>query len=133
MDSINAFALIEQYIDGWKENNLNKIAGCLTENITIIESHGPTYSGIESVNHWFDLWLKAQSHVVRWDIHSMHFCEHSQAAFCEWDFACVISGVEYALPGVSMVKFSGQKINLIHEYRMTKPPCPWDGQCLQSV
>ena len=33
MDSINAFALIEQYIDGWKENNLNKIAGCAKPSI----------------------------------------------------------------------------------------------------
>jgi hypothetical protein len=133
MDSIKAFALIEQYIDGWKENDLKKFADCLSENITIIESHGPIYSGIKSVNHWFDLWLKAQSRIVRWDIRSMHFCEQSQAAFCEWDFACVSSGVEYALPGMSMVKFSGQKISLIHEYRMTKPPYSWGGQRLQSA
>ncbi len=41
--------LIQQYVDGWKENNLNKIISCLTSDCTVIESHGPTYYSVEDI------------------------------------------------------------------------------------
>lgn len=41
--------LIQLYIDGWKENNINKIIQPLANNCVIIESHGPTYSNVKEV------------------------------------------------------------------------------------
>jgi hypothetical protein len=128
----DAFEVIQQYINGWKQNNLKMITSCLIENCIVIESHGPTYHGIRDIELWFKYWLEAKSVVSRWNIDSFTFCEKQQTAFCEWDFACVSNSVGYALPGVSVVKFSGNKIAFIHEYRMTQPAYEWRGDKLKS-
>ena len=98
----------------------------------VIESHGPTYHGIPDIESWFKLWLGAKSTVTRWDILSFSFCETVKTAFCEWDFACVSNEIEYALPGISVLKFADQKISFIHEYRMTQPAYEWEGKELKS-
>jgi hypothetical protein len=53
--------LILNYVDGWKQNNLQLIKECLTDDCIIIESHGPQYQGISDVERWFKLWLDAKS------------------------------------------------------------------------
>jgi hypothetical protein len=132
MSKDTAFTLIKTYITGWQQNDLALITSCLAENCVITESHGPTYYSIAQIEEWFSLWLVANSTVLHWDISSFYFCEQQQTAFCEWDFACVSNGVEYALPGISVVKFSGNKIGSIHEYRMTQPAYDWQGDSLKS-
>lgn len=128
----DAFELMQQYIKGWKQNDLKMITSCLIENCIVIESHGPTYHGIRDIGLWFKYWLEAKSVVSRWNIGSFTFCEKQQTAFCEWDFACVSKSVEYALPGISIVKFSDNKIAFIHEYRMTQAAYEWRGDKLKS-
>jgi ketosteroid isomerase-like protein len=132
MKETDAFRLTQQYINGWKENDLAQIIASLADDCTVIESHGPTYQGIAAVERWFELWLAANSHVKKWDITSFHFCEQQQVAFCEWDFACVSHNEEYALLGISIIKFSDHKINTLHEYRMTHAAYSWKGERLQS-
>ena len=132
MNKKTAVHLVQQYIDGWKQNDLDRIIACLTNDCCIIESHGPIYQGIAAVRTWFALWLAANSHIKKWDIKSFYFCTEQQTAFCEWDFACVSHDEEYTLPGISVVKFSANKINFIHEYRMTHDAYPWHGEQLQS-
>src|SRR3989338_5876426 len=89
-----AFNLIQQYIDGWKQNNL-----------TIITS-----------------WLAANSKITKWNILSFYFCNEKKTAFVEWDFSCISNNIEYLIPaGISVVRFVEQKIAFIHEYRMTHP------------
>lgn len=127
-----AFELTQMYINGWKQNDLKMITSCLTENCIIIESHGPTYHGMRDIELWFKYWLEAKSIITRWNISSFTFCENQQTVFCEWDFACVSNNIEYALPGISIVKFSNKKIAFIHEYRMTRPAYEWRGDKLNS-
>lgn len=111
--------LIQQYVDGWKENNLNKIISCLTSDCTVIESHGPTYYSVEDIKKWFSFWLQGNGKVEKWEIASFYFIETEQTALFEWDFSCVSQGVKYHLPGISVVRFIKDKISFIHEYRMT--------------
>ncbi|ATN85955.1 hypothetical protein [Coxiella burnetii] len=104
MNEKTAFNLIQQYIEGWKQNDLLLILSTLAEDCVVIESHGPQY-----------------------------FCEKKETAFVEWAFGCVSNGREYALPGgISVVKFSDQKIAFLHEYRMTRAIYRWEGKRLNS-
>jgi len=121
-----SLALIQSYINGWKQNNIQLIASCLSENCIVIESHGPTYHGIQDISTWFKLWTEAKSTISKWDIQSFTFCEQEQTAFCEWDFACRSNNTRYAFPGISILKFTNHKISFIHEYRMTAPAFDWD-------
>jgi len=121
----NAFELVRQYISGWKQNDLHLITSCLAENCVVIESHGPVYNGIRDIEKWFKLWVEAKSAISKWDILSFTFNEKEQTAFCEWDFVCISNNTQYALSGISVVKFLNHKINFIHEYRMTKPAYKW--------
>lgn len=127
-----ALKLIQQYVAGWKQNNLRKITSCLTENCIVIESHGTTYNGIQDIEHWFALWLRAKSAVTKWDVLSFYCLDHEKTAFFEWDFSCISNGVKYNLPGISVVKFSGEKISFIHEYKMTHPAYTWQRDVLKS-
>lgn len=49
MNDKNSRVLIQQYITGWKENNFQLIADCLTKNPVVIESQGPTYHGVKDI------------------------------------------------------------------------------------
>lgn len=121
-----ARTLIQAYIGGWKENNIEKIVAPLMTDCTIVESHGPTYHGIQQIRQWVKMWKKENGKVVRWNITSFRFIEKEHVAVVEWDFACTVSGKDHALLGISLVKFTGEKISVIHEYRMTKSPYNWN-------
>ena len=114
--------LVYEYVNGWKQNDITKITKPLANNCIIIESHGPTYHGLKQIRQWFEFWKKEKGKVLHWDISSFYFLESKNTAFFEWDFACHVRGKEYHLPGISIVKFTGDKISFIHEYRMTKNP-----------
>ncbi len=43
MNEKTAFNLIQQYIEGWKQNDLLLILSTLAEDCVVIESHGPQY------------------------------------------------------------------------------------------
>lgn len=115
-----ARTLVQQYIDGWKEGSIEKIIALLHEDCVIIESHGPRYRGVDQVRKWFEYWVREKGKVLRWNITSFYFVENT--AFFEWDFACNVSGKDHELLGISIVKFSENKISFLHEYRMTKTP-----------
>lgn len=127
-----AFDLVQRYINGWKQNDLQMILSSLAENCIIIESHGPTYEGISDVESWFKFWLAANSIVTQWDMLSFYFVEEINTAYIEWNFSCDSRGSQYSFPGISIIKFSNEKIWFIHEYRMTHQPYEWDGDSLRS-
>ncbi|MBI1984605.1 MAG: nuclear transport factor 2 family protein [Candidatus Wildermuthbacteria bacterium] len=112
--------LIQKYVDGWKENDIEKIIAPLSDECVIIESHGPTYQGIKQVKKWFEYWVQEKGRVIRWEITSFYFLGEENTAFFEWDFTCNAAGKGHELLGISLVKFSGGKISFLHEYRMTK-------------
>jgi hypothetical protein len=121
----NKGGAIQTYIDGWKENNLEKILSSLAKGCKIIESHGPTYNGIDQVKKWVEVWLKANGVVRRWDVASLYIIEGG--AVFEWIFECFVDGKDYYLEGISVVVFENGKIKYLREYRSTKKPFDWDG------
>jgi SnoaL-like domain len=131
MDEAIAHRLIQSYLEGWKQLDLSMVLSSLSENGVIIESHGPTYQGIEEVKRWINCWIKTGSRVLRWDLRSFYFVDKEKTAFFEWDFHCVANQRDYVLAGSSLVKFSGEKIAFIHEYCMTHMPHPWVKDMLQ--
>jgi hypothetical protein len=131
MNEGQAFELVQMYINGWKRSDLEMITSGLDENCVIIESHGPVYYGIRKIELWFKFWLEAKSTVLKWDISSFTFCETNLTAFCEWDFACISNEIEFAILGISFIKFSNHKITFIHEYRMTQPMYEWNEDKLE--
>jgi ketosteroid isomerase-like protein len=132
MDEKHAFYLVQQYFKGWEQNNLTTIKSCLSDDCVVIESHGPTYNGIHKIEKWLNLWIESKSKVLKWKINSFSFCIEKEIAFCEWDFSCVANDNKYDLTGISVVRFSDQKISFIHEYRMTFPPYTWEGNELKT-
>ncbi len=127
-----ALDLVQQYMNGWKQNNLSLITSCLTKNCIVIESHGPTYHGIEAIERWFKLWMGAKSSIIYWSLHDFYFCENKSAVFVEWDFACTSSDTKYSFSGCSLYKILNGKIDFIQEYRMTHYAYPWRGDTLTS-
>lgn len=125
MHKKKAFELVQQYVNGWKENNSEKIFFSLSQDCVVIESHGPAYQSLADVKCWFDLWLQAKSIVTRWDILAFYYDQLDKTAFFQWEFACVSNGQQYSFPGASVIKFNNQKIIFIQEYRMTHPIFNW--------
>jgi len=122
--------LTQLYIDGWKENNINKIIQPLANNCVIVESHGPTYSNVKEIKQWFSFWKQEKGKVLHWKINSFYFIKKENIAFLEWNFVCNVSNKKHSLFGISIVKFQKNKISFIHEYRMTKNPYKWNASRL---
>lgn len=130
LDKDSALILIKQYMEGWKKNDLCLITSTLDDKCIVIESHGPTYYGIDDIQLWFNFWIAVDSKILRWDLTS--YFHENNAAFIEWDFECFSNGIKYPLSGASIIKFSDKKINFIHEYRMKRPAFDWDKEKLIS-
>jgi ketosteroid isomerase-like protein len=123
IDDRMAKRLVETYVDGWRRNDLQNVLSPLSPDCIVIESHGPTFHGIEAIRQWVENWISAGSRIDGWDITSFHFLE--DAAAFEWDFECVAGGRHYHIEGVSIVEFSEGKISAVREYRRTE--APYDG------
>ena len=117
--------LVEDYVDGWWNNDLEKIECTLSPNCVVIESHGPTYRGPEIIRQWVESWFAEGSRIERWDITSFHYLD--EVAVFEWDFVCVVTGKEYRLQGISIVEFDTDRIVALREYRRTEMPFEWSG------
>jgi ketosteroid isomerase-like protein len=115
--------LVEAYVGGWRDNDLPRIVSTLSPDCVIIESHGPTYRGIDKVRQWVESWIAEGSTVDRWDITSFHFVEGT--AVFEWGFECTVAGEHYRLDGASVVELEGDRIVALREYRRTELPFEW--------
>jgi hypothetical protein len=120
-----AHQLIIAYIEGWKINNPAQIIDTLATDCIIIESHGPTYRGLDIATQWIAGWLGRGDTVDRWDITTFCFDEVKQTAVFEWEFECTAGGVHYEIDGSSIVEFEDDKIVGLREYRMTESPYEW--------
>jgi hypothetical protein len=123
MNNQDARLLIETYVDGWRNNDLEKIINTLSPDCLIIESHGPAYRGIGHVREWIKSWIHERSTVERWDITS--FISFESSAVFEWGFECTAGGEHYHLDGISIVELGDDKIIAMREYRRTEFPYEW--------
>ncbi len=128
MNRHDAYRLITAYVEGWKANNPAQIVDTLAKNCAIVESHGPTYRGLEITQQWIESWLGGGNTVDRWDITSFCFDETEQAAVFEWEFECTADSVHYEIDGISVAEFEGGKIVTLREYCMTETPYEWTGE-----
>ena len=117
--------LVEDYVNGWRNSDPQKILSTLTPDCVVIESHGPTYHGHAVVQRWIESWFAEGSRVDRWDITGLH-CMDDTAVF-EWDFLCTVEEKQYQLQGISIVEFEEDKIVALREYRRTEMPFAWSG------
>lgn len=132
MKKNQALELVSQYINGWKSNNLLEILTSLDDNCQIIESHGTTYYDKQDIKDWFKFWVKAESHIKKWETLSFYYLENENTAFFEWDFLCTSNHIDYPIIGISKIQFKNNKILSIHEYRMTKSAYKWNKDSLNS-
>ncbi|MBN1813922.1 MAG: nuclear transport factor 2 family protein [Anaerolineae bacterium] len=128
MNRQDAYQLITTYVEGWKTGDAAQIINTLAPGCVIVESHGPTYRGLEIARQWIEGWLGLGNTVDRWDVTSFYFDEAEQAAAFEWGFECTADGVHYAIDGISIVEFEGDKIIALREYRMTESAYDWTGE-----
>jgi hypothetical protein len=128
MNRQNASQLITAYVEGWKINNPAQIIDTLASDCVIVESHGPTYHGLEITTQWIEGWLGRGDTVDRWDVTSFCFDEAKQTAVFEWEFECTSDDVHYKIDGISIADFEDGKIVGLREYRMTEPPYEWTGE-----
>jgi hypothetical protein len=128
MNHQDARQLITAYVEGWKVNDPPQIIDTLAPNCLIVESHGPTYRGLDVATRWIEGWLGTGNTVDRWDITSFCFDEEKQTAIFEWGFECTSEGMHYKIDGISIAEFVDDKIVGLREYRLTESPYEWTGE-----
>jgi ubiquinone/menaquinone biosynthesis C-methylase UbiE len=125
MNRQKAHELITAYIEGWQTNDPTRVINTLAPDCVIIESHGPTYRGLETASRWIVGWMGTGHTVDRWDVTSFCFDDAERIAAFEWRFACTVDGVHYEIDGISIAEFRNNKIASLREYRMTEKPYEW--------
>ena len=117
MDRSLAEQLVRTYIEGWKEYNSAKVMSTLDPACVFIESDGETFRGAEAVGRELDKRIAGDYgswQITRWDVTSLAFGDG--ACFVEWSFEG-----RGAMEGASLVRFKGDKISYLREYRTTQP------------
>jgi hypothetical protein len=115
---MNKKALIQSYIEGWKQGSVAKILAPLADSCTIIESHGPHYHGKEAVRKWVEDWNRQGNKVEKWDMTSFH--EIEDGFVCEWDFSYRGKNIQESFSGITIAYIHERKIAALKEYRMVK-------------
>lgn len=110
--------LIEQYLNGWREGDIQRITKILTKACIIIESHGPKYKGIKEIIKWIEDWNKNKNKINMWHITSFYQTENT--AIFEWKFSCTVNGKLHNIDGISIAKIKNNKISFLREYKMAK-------------
>ena len=116
-------AIIQSYVDGWRESREEKILDVLAEDCIIIESHGSTYRGKKIVKKWIADWRSHGDAVEKWVITSFHTCD--DLAIFEWVFAYRGRKIREAFEGITLAKIKNNKISDLREYRATAFPFIW--------
>lgn len=119
-DPESAHERVSSYVEGWKAGDIERVLGTLTEDCVVIESHGPTYLGVDRIRRWMESWFRDGGAIPRWDITWLMYA-HGTATF-EWAFTCTGSWGEASFDGATVVRFRGDRIAHLREYRCTEPP-----------
>ncbi len=114
--------LIQSYMDGWKMGDQAKILTSLSANCVIVESHGPTYRGIEIIKKWIIEWTRSNK-IENWDLTS--FYSFDNMICCEWDFSYIGKETKEKFSGITIAQIDHGKIAWLKEYRMTAAPYEW--------
>lgn len=110
--------LIEKYIKGWKDRDLEMLLSVLHAQIEVRECTGAVYQGKETLEKWFTDWNQGTNKILYWKINSLSFDENKSVAFFEWKFKCFFEDKEYEFEGLSIIYFKDKLIFRIKEYEM---------------
>lgn len=120
MTDKQAKQLVETYIYGWRDHDMEKILDVLADDCVIVESHGPRYNGKEKVQMWIEDWIDEGSNVLKWEISKIYYA--GDEAFCEWSFASETDEMIDEFEGITIFHFDSKgKIKKLREYRTTDP------------
>ncbi len=115
--------LIQRYIEGWKKGSAEEILDVLADDCLIIESHGPTYKGKESVKEWIANWFGKGNRIEKWEMTSFFNC--GAIFVSEWAFAYKNEEMHEEFEGITIAKVKSGKIVQLREYRATALPFLW--------
>ncbi len=122
MNRDTAIRSIQDYVQGWVQQDLDLALGVLSPQIVIVENDGSVYQGHAEVRAWFADWHAApkSGRVLRWQLDAILFDDTTGRAAVEWEFECAFQGQVYSFPGASLFHFDAVGISCIHEFRMEK-------------
>ena len=107
--------LFQQTIDAWLNKHIKKLLIILSEDILWTEYFGAQYQGKAEIEKWFCQWNNpVENKVKSWAV-DKYYVDNETALFT-WTFRCFYEGKEGILDGISLVKFSGNKICEIQEF-----------------
>ncbi|KST82324.1 hypothetical protein KF7_2269 [Lactococcus lactis subsp. lactis] len=107
--------LFQQTIDAWLNKDIKKLLIVLSEDILWTEYFGAQYQGKAEIEKWFCQWNNpVENKVKSWTV-DKYYVDNESALFT-WTFRCFYEGKEGILDGISLVKFSGNKICEIQEF-----------------
>ncbi|KSU27643.1 hypothetical protein N42_0870 [Lactococcus lactis subsp. lactis] len=107
--------LFQQTIDAWLTKDVKKLLIVLSEDILWTEYFGAQYQGKAEIEKWFCQWNNpVENKVKSWTV-DKYYVDNETALFT-WTFRCFYEGKEGILDGISLVKFSGNKICEIQEF-----------------
>ena len=108
--------LFQQTIDAWLNKDLEKLLNVLSEDILWTEYFGAQYQGKAEIEKWFCQWNNpVENKVKSWTV-DKYYVDNETALFT-WTFQCFYEGKEGILDGISLVKFSGNQICEIQEFK----------------
>lgn len=117
--------LLERYIAGWREHDVDAILTTLTPDCVVIESFGPIYRGHDRVAQWVSTWLDEDGRVIDWTIRDVRSSAEGETA--EWTFRYTWRGEEKSFDGATIARLRDGKLSYLREYATTAPLYDWRG------
>ena len=104
--------LFQQTIDAWLTKDINKLLSVLSADIIYTECYGAQYQGKAEIEKWFCQWNNpVENQVKLWSVDKSYV--DNETCFFTWTFH---TWEENIFDGISLVKFSGNKICQIQEF-----------------
>ncbi|ASV33450.1 hypothetical protein GWK90_03435 [Candidatus Hamiltonella defensa] len=130
MDKSGAKKLLDDYMEGFKKNNLEQFLSALDEECHIIQPDGISLKGKNKIKEWFELFWK-ENRVNKLNVYSFYYLDLGEKiSFSEWDLTYSKtheqkSSINEAISipkAISIVTYNDENITSIVEYQRTEQP-----------
>ncbi|WP_024286523.1 nuclear transport factor 2 family protein [Cellulomonas sp. KRMCY2] len=117
--------VLEEYIDGWRRDDVDAVLATLAHDCVVTESYGPVYRGPVAVRRWMEQWFGQGGQIHRWETTSHRLGDGFEVA--EWTFECTWAGNRSTFDGITLATTTGGRVHRLREYQTTAPLYEWDG------